>query len=358
MLAYDQEETTLPTLEQRELKFYKERVVPYSLEFTNYWRWSMLDRTNVLQQGMWVKTINRYYFHKNQLWSIIWLSNGSGDIVIEYGYDDYGKVFVKTWQWEYISIENYEWNDYSNVRLYTSREYDKELSRYYYRARMYSPELGRFTSVDPIWPKDDINLYSYVWNNPINRIDPMGLEKVLVVVWFREEWTPYELDDNWNIIWDYNSMHRSALYYLKKKLEDQGHKFDLVFVKTFEEFDNAINEKNRDMIYFIWHWSPKSIDLNSHDLNSDHSFINTKNLKKDEQTQEQSERLNWTQLCLLSCQTWNDTFRRDSIWKKIHKHYNFKTTYAPNNDITASWDILSRNSRDWKMIKWEFNIYK
>ncbi|MFM0729988.1 RHS repeat-associated core domain-containing protein [Paraburkholderia sediminicola] len=43
---------------------------------------------------------------------------------------------------------------------------------YYYKARMYSPALGRFLQTDPIGTTDDLNRYAYVGNNPINFTDP------------------------------------------------------------------------------------------------------------------------------------------------------------------------------------------
>ncbi|HLZ49197.1 MAG TPA: RHS repeat-associated core domain-containing protein [Candidatus Acidoferrum sp.] len=45
----------------------------------------------------------------------------------------------------------------------------------YYRARYYDPPAGRFISEDPIRFAASINFYSYVWNDPILRIDPRGL---------------------------------------------------------------------------------------------------------------------------------------------------------------------------------------
>lgn len=46
---------------------------------------------------------------------------------------------------------------------------------YYYRARFYDPEAGRFLSEDPIgFEGNDVNLYRYVLNNPIVFIDPDG----------------------------------------------------------------------------------------------------------------------------------------------------------------------------------------
>ena len=44
--------------------------------------------------------------------------------------------------------------------------------------RMYAPGLGRFMQPDPIGYAGGANLYGYVGNDPLNRLDPLGLTEV------------------------------------------------------------------------------------------------------------------------------------------------------------------------------------
>jgi RHS repeat-associated protein len=62
----------------------------------------------------------------------------------------------------------------NNMFSFTGKELDSDL--YYFGARYYDPNLGIFTSVDPV--KNNA-AYSYVNNNPMNFVDPYGLSPVL-----------------------------------------------------------------------------------------------------------------------------------------------------------------------------------
>ncbi|HEX7713117.1 MAG TPA: RHS repeat-associated core domain-containing protein [Bacillota bacterium] len=55
---------------------------------------------------------------------------------------------------------------------FTGKDWDEDIGLYYFNARWYDPEVGRFISEDSV--ADDPNLYSYCGQNPVNNVDPTG----------------------------------------------------------------------------------------------------------------------------------------------------------------------------------------
>ena len=70
---------------------------------------------------------------------------------------------------------------------FSTKYTDSETSLVYYGLRYYSPETGRWASRDPIEEGDGPNLYAMVHNNPVNRVDILGLATIHVL--FRSDGT-------------------------------------------------------------------------------------------------------------------------------------------------------------------------
>ena len=104
-------------------------------------------------------TANKSWLYKDHLGSIVGAADGTGTSTAIYSYGPYGEPNITSGQ---------------RFR-YTGQQLIGGLDIYYYKARVYSPTLGRFLQTDPIGTADDLNLYGYVGNNPVNRTDPTGL---------------------------------------------------------------------------------------------------------------------------------------------------------------------------------------
>jgi len=67
--------------------------------------------------------------------------------------------------------------DYVNKWKFTGHELDRETGLYYAKARYYDPKMSVFLSVDPMLEKyPGWSPYNYTLNNPINLVDPTGME--------------------------------------------------------------------------------------------------------------------------------------------------------------------------------------
>jgi len=129
--------------------------------------------------GTWSQGVE-YYYIRNAQNDIVGLLDSSGNEVVRYTYDSWGKL---------ISIKDENGNDvtndtnhigYKNPYRYRGYRYDNETRLFYVGNRYYDPNTERFLNADNtdvLTATNDVtdkNLFAYCDNNPVMRADHDG----------------------------------------------------------------------------------------------------------------------------------------------------------------------------------------
>ena len=116
----------------------------------------------------------RLHYHQDGLFSVYAVTDETGDIIESYLYDPYGEVTVFDTNGDIVPP--HPWGAANslidNPYLFTGRRFDEETGLYYFRARYYDSDQGRFISRDPLGYVDGMNLYGGYFVP--NGVDPSG----------------------------------------------------------------------------------------------------------------------------------------------------------------------------------------
>lgn len=106
-----------------------------------------------------------YYYHHDHLGSVNMVTDETGQVVQRMEYKPFGEPYL---------IEGQDVSPHK----FTGKRLDASTGLYYFNARYYDAQLGRFIQPDTIVPNpgnpQDLNRYTYGRNNPLKYTDPTG----------------------------------------------------------------------------------------------------------------------------------------------------------------------------------------
>ncbi|MBE7456498.1 MAG: RHS repeat-associated core domain-containing protein [Planctomycetia bacterium] len=133
-------------------------------------------------------------------------------------------------------IPNRSFSPTGNPFLFTGRRLDAETGLYFYRFRTYHPVLKQFLQRDPLGYVDSASLYQYVGGRPTAAGDPLGLEKVVIMVGEDAGWWGTRLA---------NAIASNHRYF--------GHDVELVHIHGLADFERFYSDDSIDRLIFIGH---------------------------------------------------------------------------------------------------------
>ena len=152
----------------------------------------VLDR--ILFDGGYISASDSVYhfFITDHLGSVRVVAEADGTIEKCYDYEPYGRDLGSS-----VAPDSPTPNPYK----FGGKEYDQVLGNYNFSARLFNHNIGRWTTMDPLCEKYySISPYTYCAANPVNRIDPNGMD-----------WYIFDETGNYSQTIEHEGQHRLAV---------------------------------------------------------------------------------------------------------------------------------------------------
>ena len=105
--------------------------------------------------------------------NVVQYFDATGGVAVAWTYDAFGRTVSETW--------NVVPETCNLPYRFSTKHFDPETGLYDYGFRFYSLDFTRFLNRDPILEEGGLNLYGFVGNDPVNRIDRLGLLSIYPV---------------------------------------------------------------------------------------------------------------------------------------------------------------------------------
>ncbi|WP_049216524.1 RHS repeat domain-containing protein, partial [Serratia marcescens] len=141
--------------------------------------WSPLA---ALEQAGDSRSADIYWYHTDLNSAPLEVTDAAGNLCWSGQYDTFGKLQGQT----VAGAAKRQGAQYQQPLRYAGQYQDDESGLHYNLFRYYEPEVGRFTTQDPIGLRGGLNLYQYA-PNPLMWVDPFGLSGESVFIHYTDK---------------------------------------------------------------------------------------------------------------------------------------------------------------------------
>ncbi len=141
--------------------------------------WSPLA---ALEQAGDSRSADIYWYHTDLNSAPLEVTDAAGNLCWSGQYDTFGKLQGQT----VAGAAKRQGAQYQQPLRYAGQYQDDESGLHYNLFRYYEPEVGRFTTQDPIGLRGGLNLYQYA-PNPLMWVDPLGLSGESVFIHYTDK---------------------------------------------------------------------------------------------------------------------------------------------------------------------------